>query len=130
MTDTKYIETIGRRKTAAARVRITPATKRSITVNDKEFTEYFPTKELQRTVVAPFKDLEQEFTVTAVTKGGGIAAQAESVRHGIARALTEFNGELRGSLKKSGYLKRDPRTKERKKPGLKKARKRPQWSKR
>jgi small subunit ribosomal protein S9 len=130
MADTKYIETVGRRKTAAARVRITPASKRSITVNGKEYSEYFPTKEMQQIVAAPFKDLEQEFTVTAIARGGGVVAQAESIRHGIARGLIEFNLELRGSLKKSGFLKRDPRTKERKKPGLKKARKRPQWSKR
>ena len=129
MADT-YIETVGRRKTAAARVRITPASKQQITVNDKDYAEFFPIKELQQDVLAPFKDLDQKFVVTAVVKGGGVASQAEAVRHGIARALTEFDAELRGQLKKSGYLKRDPRTKERKKPGLKKARKRPQWSKR
>lgn len=126
----KYIETVGRRKTAAARVRITPTPKQQITVNDKDYTEYFPIKELQNDVVAPFKDLDQQFTVTAIVKGGGVASQAEAVRLGIARGLTEYDAELRGQLKKSGYLKRDPRTKERKKPGLKKARKRPQWSKR
>jgi small subunit ribosomal protein S9 len=126
----KYIETVGRRKTAAARVRITPASKQQVTVNGKDLIAFFPIKELQQKVLAPLKDIEQKFTITAITRGGGVVAQAESVRHGIARALTEFNGELRGSLKKNGYLKRDPRTKERKKPGLKKARKRPQWSKR
>lgn len=126
----KYIETVGRRKTAAARVRITPSSKQSVTVNGKDYTETFPIQELQNQVVAPLKDLDQKFMVTAVVKGGGIAAQAESVRHGIARALTEHDANLRDSLKKSGYLKRDPRAKERKKPGLKKARKSPQWSKR
>lgn len=126
----KYIETVGRRKTAAARVRITPASTQKVSVNGKDLAEFFPIKELQQKVLAPLKDVEQKFAVTAVTRGGGVVAQAESVRHGIARALTEFNAELRGSLKKSGYLKRDPRTKERKKPGLRKARKRPQWSKR
>lgn len=126
----KYIETVGRRKTAAARVRITPAAKQQITVNGKDYTEYFPIKELQQDVTNPFKDVEQKFIVTAHVAGGGVASQAEAVRHGIARGLTEFDKELRGQLKKSGYLKRDPRTKERKKPGLKKARKRPQWSKR
>lgn len=130
MADTKYIETVGRRKTAAARVRITPSSKRSVKVNDKNHTDYFPTIELQNVILDPFDELEQSFTVTAVVKGGGIAAQAEAVRHGIARGLTEYDKELRGSLKKKGYLKRDPRTKERKKPGLRKARKRPQWSKR
>lgn len=130
MADTKYIETIGRRKTAAARVRITPASKQTVTVNEKSYTDYFPTLELQKIVVNPFDELEQAFMVTALVKGGGVSAQAEAVRHGIARALTEYDKELRGSLKKKGYLKRDPRKKERKKPGLKKARKSPQWSKR
>ena len=130
MADTKYIETVGRRKTANARVRITPAAKRSVSVNGKGYDEYFPIKEHQSTLMAPFADLEEQFTVTAVVTGGGIAAQADAVRHGIARALIEHNIELRGALKKKGYLKRDPRVKERKKPGLKKARKAPQWSKR
>lgn len=130
MADTKYIETIGRRKTSAARVRITPSSKRTVTVNDKPLEDYFPTTELQSMVVSPFGDLDQQFTVTAVVKGGGVSSQADSVRHGIARALTEYDKELRGVLKKKGYLKRDPRKKERKKPGLKKARKSPQWSKR
>lgn len=128
--DTKYIETIGRRKTAAARVRITPSAKRSVTVNGKTHEEYFPTREWQGIVVAPLLDLEQQFTITATVKGGGVSAQADAVRHGIARALTEFNQEWRIPLKRKGYLKRDPRVKERKKPGLKKARKAPQWSKR
>jgi small subunit ribosomal protein S9 len=130
MTTTPYIETVGRRKTAAARVRITPASKQAIVVNGKDYTEFFTITELQKDVVAPLKGIDQKFSITAVVKGGGVAAQAESVRHGIARALTEYDAALRGSLKKHGYLKRDPRTKERKKPGLKKARKRPQWSKR
>lgn len=130
MADTKYIETVGRRKTAAARVRITPASKRSVSVNNKDYTDYFTTKELQKTVTSPLGDMEQQFTITAITNGGGVAAQAEAVRLGIARALTEFDKELRTPLKRKGFLKRDPRTKERKKPGLKKARKAPQWSKR
>lgn len=126
----KYIETVGRRKTAAARVRITPASKQTITVNGKSYTDFFSIKELQTKVAAPLGDMDQKFTVTAIVKGGGVAAQAEAVRHGIARALTEHDANLRDSLKKAGYLKRDPRAKERKKPGLKKARKSPQWSKR
>ena len=129
-TKTEYTEGVGRRKTAAARVRITPASKRSVAVNDKPFDEYFSTKELQTTVTAPLRDTEETYTVTAVVKGGGISAQAEAVRHGIARAMTALNAEMRGVLKKKGYLKRDPRKKERKKPGLKKARKAAQWSKR
>ena len=127
---TRYVETIGRRKTAAARVRITPADKRSILVNGKGYEVYFPVPEHQSILLAPLAALEQQFTVTAVVRGGGVSAQAMAVRHGIARALTEFDKDLRGVLKDKGYLKRDPRAKERKKPGLKKARKAPQWSKR
>ncbi|PIR85521.1 30S ribosomal protein S9 [Candidatus Kaiserbacteria bacterium CG10_big_fil_rev_8_21_14_0_10_45_20] len=126
----KYIEAIGRRKTANARVRISPASKVSVVVNDKPFDEYFPTKELQKIVLAPFEQTEETFSVTVVARGGGVAAQAVAVRHGISRALTEHDAELRTPLKKQKFLKRDPRVKERKKPGLKKARKRPQWSKR
>ncbi len=130
MTTKEYTEGIGRRKTASARVRITPAAKRSVTVNTKEYEIYFPTKELQTIVLAPMNALDESYTVTAVVKGGGIAAQAEAVRLGIARAMTAINADMRGPLKKKGYLKRDPRVKERKKPGLKKARKASQWSKR
>ncbi len=126
----QYTEGIGRRKTAAARVRLTPASKRTATVNGKPIEDYFTTKELQATVFAPLNAQEEIYAVTAVVRGGGISAQAESVRHGIARALTELHAELRTTLKNKGYLKRDPRAKERKKPGLKKARKSPQWSKR
>ncbi len=129
-TKTEYIESIGRRKTAAARVRITPSAKRSVTVNNKAFDEYFSTKELQSTVLSPMEDLEATYTVTVVVRGGGVASQADAVRHGIARAMNKLDAELRGTLKKKGYLKRDPRKKERKKPGLKKARKGAQWSKR
>lgn len=129
-TSAQYTEGIGRRKTAAARVRITPAAKRSVTVNNKPFDDYFTTRELQATVLAPMKDSEETYTITAVVKGGGTAAQADAVRHGIARAMTALHADMRGVLKKKGYLKRDPRTKERKKPGLKKARKASQWSKR
>ena len=111
-------------------MRITPAGKRAVTVNDKPLDEYFDTKELQMTVLAPMNDTEETYTVTAVVRGGGVSAQAEAVRHGIARAMTALKGDLRSTLKKKGYLKRDPRKKERKKPGLKKARKASQWSKR
>jgi small subunit ribosomal protein S9 len=127
---TKYIETVGRRKTAAARVRITPAAKRSIIVNGKSFDTFFTIREHQSIIIQPLADLEQQFVITAVVAGGGVAAQATAVRHGIARALIEFDKELRIPLKKKGFLMRDPRVKERKKPGLKKARKSPQWSKR
>lgn len=129
---TRYIETVGRRKTAGARVRITEAAKRTIVINDKPYTEYFPVKEHQAVVVNPFVNVEEgiHFSVTALVKGGGISAQAEAVRHGISRALVAWKQELRKPLKKAGFLKRDPRAKERKKFGLKKARKAGQWSKR
>ena len=128
----RYIETVGRRKTAGARVRITEASKRSIVINGKPYTDYFTVKEHQAQVVVPFEHLEegQHFTVTALVKGGGVSAQAEAVRHGISRGLVEWKLELRKPLKKAGLLKRDPRAVERKKFGLKKARKAGQWSKR
>ena len=128
----RYIETVGRRKTATARVRISPSTKNSFTFNDKALEVYFPTKDLQSiaTEAITTSKVPAKFTVTAVVKGGGIHGQAEAVRHGISRALNEYDVELRGVLKKAGFLKRDPRAKERRKFGLKKARQAPQWSKR
>jgi small subunit ribosomal protein S9 len=126
----KYIETVGRRKTASARVRITPNAKQSVTVNGKSLNDYFPTKDLADIALAPLSHAEDKFAITAVVHGGGIAGQAEAVRHGIARGLIVHAIGLRTTLKKSGFLKRDPRAKERKKPGLKKARKSGQWSKR
>ena len=126
----RYIETVGRRKTSVARVRITPATKTTFLVNEKELENYFPTKEMQNIVRQALSDIKDKFKVTVKINGGGIHSQSEAVRHGIARALVSFDLELRKSLKKAGYLKRDPRSKERRKFGLKKARKSPQWSKR
>jgi small subunit ribosomal protein S9 len=132
MATERYTETVGRRKTSVARVRLTPASKLSITLNDKEFEVYFPTAELRRSVTAVFDAIEgnNKFKVTAKLTGGGISSQAEALRHGIARALNEMDESLRPKLKSKGYLKRDPRAKERRKFGLKKARKSPQWSKR
>ncbi len=128
----RYIETIGRRKTSAARVRITEAGKTSITVNERDYTAYFPTDALQIVVKEPFTTsaITAKFKVTAVLKGGGISSQAQALRHGISRALVAYDAELRKKLKSSGLLKRDARAKERRKFGLKKARKAPQWSKR
>lgn len=126
----KYIEAVGRRKTSIARVRITPAAKISITVNDKEFEKYFPVPEYRRTVMSVFDTTEEKFKVTAKLVGGGISSQTEALRHGLARALEKSDATLRPKLKIKGYLKRDPRAKERRKFGLKKARKAPQWSKR
>ncbi len=128
----KYIETVGRRKTSIARVRLFPSAKTSFTINEREGDEYFPTEALRLTARQPFTkvDLSQKFKVTAKINGGGISSQAGALQHGIARALVKYDEMLRKKLKEEGYLKRDPRMKERRKFGLKKARKAPQWSKR
>ena len=120
----------GRRKNAVARVRIVPGTGK-VTVNGRDGAEYFGRKQLLDNAVAPFKvtDTEGEFDVIARCNGGGISGQSGALRHGISRALLQA-GEYRAELKKAGFLTRDPRVVERKKYGLKKARKRPQFSKR
>lgn len=128
----RYIEAIGRRKTAAARVRIFEDKKQSFIINERTLEEYFPTRQMQTTVRAVFNEanISTQFRVSAHIRGGGPVAQSEALRHGIARALVKRDEGLRRTLKKAGFLKRDPRMKERKKPGLKGARKAPQWSKR
>jgi small subunit ribosomal protein S9 len=127
---TKYIEAIGRRKTSIARVRLWKSNKLSFKINDKDIS-YFPTKEMQLLIQSPFKEIKNEnYEVTARIKGGGSHSQAEALRHGISRAITKEDEMLRKNLKQAGLLKRDPRAKERRKFGLKKARKAPQWSKR
>jgi small subunit ribosomal protein S9 len=126
----RYIEAVGRRKTAIARARLTPGTKMSVVINGKDVNEYFPTKALQMIALEAFLKSPTQFSSTVVVKGGGIAGQAVAVRHAISRALIEHDISLRGALKIEGFLKRDPRAKERRKAGLVKARKRKQWSKR
>jgi small subunit ribosomal protein S9 len=133
----KYFEAVGRRKTAVARARITPAAKESFEITSAEgatrdLAGHFVTEDLQSVAMGAFNEakLAQKFKVTAIVSGGGIHSQAEALRHAIARALLEYDKELRKKLKKAGMLKRDPRAKERRKFGLKKARKSPQWSKR
>lgn len=129
----RYIEAIGRRKTATARVRITPAAKQSVLVNTREFDAYFKTAEQRRVALdAVMKSkLQTKFQIAAKITGGGLSAQAEALRHGMSRAFVVFDAELRKKLKKAGFLKRDPRAKERRKFGKKgKARKSPKWSKR
>ena len=126
----QYIETVGRRKTASARVRLATAKSSSIMVNNKNASDYFPLSIMHDTVNAPFKTVGGAFAVTAIVKGGGLKAQAEAVRHGISRALVEMEASYRKDLKVKGFLKRDPRAKERKKFGLVAARRAPQWSKR
>lgn len=132
MATQKYIEAIGRRKTASARVRITPAKERSITVNGKSLSDYFRSYALEQNILSVFSTdaADDAYSITVLVKGSGISAQAEAVRHGIARALVKESEERRSVLKKAGFLKRDPRSVERKKFGLRKARRAPQWSKR
>jgi small subunit ribosomal protein S9 len=122
---------VGRRKTASARVQIKPGTG-VITINGKKIEEYFPYFEWQHLVTAPLKALgkEKTFDVSAKISGGGKKGQAVAVRHGVARALVIWNEDFKKTLKTQGYLTRDARVKERKKPGLKSARRAPQWSKR
>lgn len=128
----RYISAIGRRKTSVARVRITESSKNSFIVNHKDLATYFPTKELQMIVAEAVEKskVPTKFHIEGRLYGGGIHSQAEAFRHGISRALVAYDLELRKRLKKLGFLKRDPRMKERRKFGLKKARKAPQWSKR
>ncbi len=130
----KYFEGIGRRKTSIARVRLFKQKDKEkiFLLNSKILNEYFTEKEHQEKVLAPLKllDCSEEFKISAKVKGGGIASQSEAVRHGITRALILFDPDNRKKLKKAGFLKRDPRMKERKKFGLKRARRAPQWSKR
>jgi small subunit ribosomal protein S9 len=128
----KYFEAVGRRKTAIARVRLFPGTKAGYEVNGKSLEEYFPVKEMQLTASEAIANAKagEKFHVTVKLVGGGISAQSEAMRHGVARALLEYDIQMRSTLKKLGFLKRDPRAKERRKFGFKKARKSPQWSKR
>ncbi|HHW18352.1 MAG TPA: 30S ribosomal protein S9 [Firmicutes bacterium] len=121
----------GRRKNAVARVRLFPGTGK-ITVNDKDLSSYFANQVLEQEVIAPFRVTETEgkFDVVVKVAGGGLSGQAGACRHGVARALLKFDENLRAPLKKAGFLTRDPRMKERRKYGLKKARKAPQFSKR
>ncbi len=128
----KYIEGIGRRKEANARVRVTfDASKPTFVVNDKPLDEFFPLRDLQMIArEALVKADKADAAVTVKVVGGGIHAQAEAIRLGTARALVALDKTHRAVLKPAGFLKRDPRTVERKKFGLKKARKSPQWAKR
>ncbi len=131
----RYIGAVGRRKTSTARVRITEASKAYFNVNGKDAKEYFKTEVERRLISDPIiKGLPTGATIKwgidVHVTGGGTHSQAEAIRHGLARALVLSDSELRGGLKTLGYLKRDPRAKERRKFGLKKARKAPQWSKR
>ena len=131
-TKQNFIETVGRRKTSIARARLEASAKQSFTVNDKPLEEYFKTEDLRATALGALHltELTSKFKVSVKVVGGGVSSQAVAVRHAISRALVEGDRELRSPLKKEGYLKRDPRMKERRKFGLKKARKAAQWAKR
>ncbi|MGH7249502.1 MAG: 30S ribosomal protein S9 [Minisyncoccia bacterium] len=134
----EYFEAVGRRKTSTARVRISHAAKTHFMVNGKDAKEYFKTDGQRRLILDPLSKgtegvenkSDKKWGVEVHVNGGGIHSQAEAIRHGLARALVVSDGTLRGNLKSLGFLKRDARAKERRKFGLKKARKAPQWSKR
>ena len=130
MAEVSYYGT-GRRKSSVARVRLIPGTGK-VTINGREMEEYFGLKTLELIVRQPLvlTEMEDKYDVVASVKGGGTSGQAGAIRHGITRALMELNGELRPALKKAGFVTRDPREKERRKYGLKKARKASQFSKR
>ena len=128
----KYWEGVGRRKTAVARVRIFTRGTKDFLVNNKKLKDYFTVAFLDKKAVSPLGGLSllDKFKISVKVMGGGVHAQAEAVRHGLSRALVEFNPNFRKKLKKAGFLTRDPRMKERKKFGLKKARRAAQWQKR
>jgi small subunit ribosomal protein S9 len=136
LTDTNkgdYYYGMGRRKTAVARVRVCPNGDGSITVNGREAQSYFGQREAHMaTIAAPFRvlDLGNKYTMTVRVVGGGTSGQAGAIRHALARALVRMDPDAKHPLRKAGFLTRDPRMKERKKPGLKRARKAPQYTKR
>ncbi len=133
MTEMHYYEAVGRRKSATARVRLYPAGETAeIIVNGKPLNDYFPRLQDRLRLTEPLRlvEMEGKFNVSVLAKGGGISGQADAVRLGIARALIVADPTLRPVLKKAGLLTRDARVKERKKPGLKRARKAPQYTKR
>lgn len=131
----KYFYGVGRRKTSVAQVRIyekEEATEADLLINGKPMTQYFPTLAQQNVVTSPLRSSGAfgKFSMTAMVKGGGFTGQVDAVRLGIARALVSFDETLKKSLRDNGHLTRDSRKVERKKPGLKKARRAPQWAKR
>lgn len=131
MTEQAIYNATGKRKESIAKVRLFPG-EGKITVNSRDFKEYFKRESLITIIMEPFRvtNTENAYDVIADLSGGGISGQAGALRHGISKALLEVNQEFRTILKREGFLTRDSRIKERKKYGLKKARKRPQFSKR
>ncbi len=133
MATTQYVEGVGRRKTATARVRLTPAKETTVKINDKSLKEYFQNDTFEATVMSVLNTPDagiENYTVTVKVSGSGLSAQSEAVRLGIARALVKEKAPRRSIFKPLGFLKRDQRSVERKKFGLRKARRAPQWSKR
>jgi small subunit ribosomal protein S9 len=128
----EYFYASGKRKTSVARVRLYPKGKGAITINEKPLNEYFKQVTSNGIIHSPLKltGHSKDFDISAKVVGGGTNSQAEAVRHGISRALLIYDETLRVTLKKAGFLTRDARIKERKKPGLKRARRAPQFSKR
>lgn len=128
----KYFYALGKRKTAAAQVRVYPKGKGRIFINEKSIADFFPIQELRSVIKQPLSLVENgsSYDVSVKVLGGGVKGQAEATRLGIAKALVDMDKDLKLVLKKSGLLTRDSRKKERKKPGLKKARRAPQWAKR
>ena len=131
MTEERYFYAIGKRKCAVAKVRLFPGSG-TLIVNGKPLAEVLPLRTLQETVQEPFRvgQLTNNYNASIMVSGGGIAGQAQAIRHGIARALVVADEELRPVMRKAGLLTRDSRVKERKKYGLKRARKAPQYTKR
>lgn len=128
----QYYEGVGRRKTATARVRLYPGDEGTIVVNNRPLNEYFTREWDVLHLTEPLKatGTTEDFKVIVLVKGGGMSGQAGAIQLGIARALLKVNPDLRPTLRKGGFLTRDARAKERKKPGLKRARKAPQYTKR
>ncbi|MBI2625216.1 MAG: 30S ribosomal protein S9 [Candidatus Nealsonbacteria bacterium] len=128
----KYFEAVGRRKTSTARIRISVKGDKVFSVNQKPLNAYFPVPELQVIALSAFEKMGclDKFMIFVRVQGGGIHSQAEAIRHAAARALVKFDPEFKKPLRRIGYLTRDPRMRERKKFGLKRARRAPQWAKR
>ena len=128
----RYFEAVGRRKTAVARIRLFTKGEKEFLINRKLYQNYFQDLQLQQIAISSLKKMNclDKFRIQVLARGGGLHAQAEAVRHGIARALVKFNPDFRKRLKRVGFLTRDPRMRERKKFGLKRARRAPQWQKR
>ena len=127
----RYYEAVGRRKRAVARVRLYPG-QGEVVINGKELQEYFGRPQDWRDAMAPLEvtNSKGQFNLSVLVNGGGITGQAQAIRHGVSRALLLADPDLKAVLRRAGLLTRDPREKERKKPGLKRARKAPQYTKR